>query len=198
MKRKVIKILLLCILVFLIGIYSFVDKKYPIYDSEVQTEEYVLSGKLEKNTEVTQSFKTEAKAIDGISVKLVVEAESVDGQLLYAIYDESGEEVVKSSVSVAELKNDNFNVLRLEKCHLNRNQQYTLKMWCEDNSGISFYMTPSYNENGPLAIDQVEASGTMVLRVLEHKFDIETFIIVLFFAVYIYVFVRMLYKFFLK
>lgn len=198
MKKKIISILLVFILIVLIGAYSFVDKKYPVYDPDIPTEEYVLSGTLENGEESTQTFQTEAEAIDGISIKVVVNGDNATGQLFYALCDEDNTELLRESVSIEELKSDNFNVLRFERYDLNKDEQYTLKLRNESDSGLSFYITPSSNINGALTVDDIQESGTMVLRILKHKFDVETFIVVLFFAVYIYFFIRMLYRFFLK
>ena len=198
MKKKIISILLICVLIVLIGVYSFIDKMYPVYDSNIPAEEYVLSETLETGEESVQTFRTEAEAIDGISIKVVVNGENSTGQLFYALCDEGDTELVRESVSIEELKSDNFNVLRFKRCDLNKDQQYTLKLRNESDSDLSFYITPSSSINGPLTVGGVQENGTMILRILEHGFDVETFIVVLFFAIYIYFFVRMLYRFFLK
>ena len=198
MKKKIISILLICVLIVLIGVYSFIDKMYPVYDSDVPAEEYVLSETMETREESVQTFRTEAEAIDGISIKVVVNEENSTGQLFYALCDEGDTELVSESVSIEELKSDNFNVLRFKRCDLNKDQQYTLKLRNESDSDLSFYITPSNSINGPLTVGGIQENGTMILRILEHGFDVETFIVVLFFAIYIYFFVRMLYRFFLK
>ena len=63
-------------------------------------------------------------------------------------------------------------------------------------NSISLYKTVSTEENTTMEQNGVKTEGTLVMREVTHVFDWETFVVVFCFAIYIIVFIKMLYKFF--
>ena len=51
-------------------------------------------------------------------------------------------------------------------------------------------------ENTNMLVDAEEIDGTVVMKTVTKRFDLETFFVVLVFAVYIMFFIRLLYKLF--
>lgn len=186
----------ICILILLTGLYSFVDKKYPIYDTQIPTEEYVLSNELAEGTGCSQTFVNAGKSMKKISIKCFVDNEDSAGTLKYAVYDENGKELRLSEKKISDLKTAKFNNFSFDSIDDGKGKTYTFRIWSEGKSGVYLYKTSSTNKQTHLIYDQNEEEGTLVLRTVAHIFDWETFVVVLCFAIYIVVFIRVLYKFF--
>ena len=66
----------------------------------------------------------------------------------------------------------------------------------EETKGIGLYYSPEDQTGKSFTIAGVKTDGTMILRTIDHGFDLETFIVTLGFVIYVVVFLRVLYKLF--
>ena len=188
----------ICILVLLTGLYSFVDKKYPVYDTAVPTEEFILCDEVSEGTEYSQTFVNVGKSLKAVNVKCVVNDEDSAGILNYAICDENGKEIRLGEKKICDLKSAKFNNFSFDPIEESEGKTYTFKIWSEEKAGssVSLYKIFSTKKGTHLMENQNEVEGTLVLRSVTHMFDWETFVVVLCFLAYIIVFIRILYKFF--
>lgn len=69
MKSKIKWLIALIILVLLAGLYSVVDKKTPIYDTEIDNSEY-FSVDLREGDRISQSFLAPEDTLDGVMIKM--------------------------------------------------------------------------------------------------------------------------------
>ena len=185
------------ILLFVVT-YSFIDKKYPVYDAEIPAEEYVLCDEISNDTQYTQSFVNRGKNLKAISIKCIVNEPESLKELHYALYDEAGNEVRSGKKAINTIKTAKFNEFSFDTIKDCKDEFYTFKLWSEDEAagGVSVYKTASTNENTKLEENNSGIEGTMVLRTVTHMFDWETFTVVLCFVGYLAIFIRVLYKFF--
>lgn len=198
MKKTIKYGLVICILLFLIVIYSFVDKKYPIYDVEIPTEEYVLSEEISGGAEYSQTFVNAGESLKEVNVKCTVNDGTSVGKLKYVVYDENGVEIQNGEKEISDLKTAKFNSFSFDTIEDCEGETFTFKLWGEDTegSGICVYKTVLTEPGTRLEENNSETEGTLVLKTVTHKFDWETFVVVLCFFGYIVIFIRMLYKFF--
>lgn len=178
--------------------YSFIDKKYPVYDVEIPTEEYVLCDEISNDTEYAQSFVNRGESLKAVSIKCIVNEPESLKELNYALYDEAGNEVRSGKKAINTIKTAKFNEFSFDTIKDCKDEFYTFKLWSEDETagGVSVYKTTSTNENTKLEQNNSEIEGTMALRTVTHMFDWETFTVVLCFVGYLVIFIRVLYKFF--
>lgn len=186
------------IMLVLIILYSFVDKKYPVYDEEIPIEEYVLSEELTDGDSISQTFCAETESIRAVSLKCTVNGDASSGVFLYTLYDESGNKAGTGQIALSELKSGKFNMFEFDTIENCQGKDYTFEAKVENagESSISLYQTVSTEENTTMEQNGVKTEGTLVMREVTHVFDWETFVVVFCFAIYIIVFIKMLYKFF--
>lgn len=186
MKKKISYAIGICVILILIFLYSFVDKKYPIYDTDIATENYVPCEDIAGDNVVTQEFVSEVDTIKAVSLKCVVNSADADTTMSYALYDKEDNELERHEIKLGQIKSGKFNDFPLDNINNCQGESYVFKLWNQDksDSSMSVYKT-----------EDIE-SGTMVLRVIMHKFDWETFVVVCCFVCYIVFFIRVLYRFF--
>ena len=64
-------------------------------------------------------------------------------------------------------------------------------------NGVSFYVVPQKEEGAQvLNIKNNETEGSLAVRYVSHRFDMETFVVLLGFAAFIVIFMKLLYKLF--
>ena len=66
----------------------------------------------------------------------------------------------------------------------------------DEQNGIGFYIEPASQNEQLLVIRDTETDGTLVTRVICHRFDIETFVVTLGIIVFVVSFMKVLFKIF--
>lgn len=199
MKKRIISCLMLVIVIGFSYFYAHIDKNSYVYNRNADTGSFYGTGILEKNEDLTQTFIAEEDSIDGINIKVIISGNVENVVLHYALLDETLNTVCESSVYAVELKNNKFNQLELPEILGTKGKQYTLIL-NEENSdeqnGIGFYIEPDRQDNQQLSIKENETDGTLVTRIICHRFDLETFIVLLGMIAFVVVFMKILYKMF--
>ena len=80
-----------------------------------------------------------------------------------------------------------------------KEKQHTVLLSVENSdeqNGISFYVEPTKRGEHPLNIRGIEEEGTLVARVISHRFDGETLCVLLGMIAFVAAFMKILYKFF--
>lgn len=200
MKSRIKIFIIGVVIICAAAIYSFVDKTASIYDIQCDTSDF-QSVTLEKGKILSQTFQCTEEYLDGFSVKIT--ADNVpDNSMVKLCYNltESGKEkeCAQGVVSLEELKSGSFFKIRFDRISDCENKEYLLTislLECPEGNVRLFY-TPGGGENMELKYGGEFIDGTQVMRTLTHRFDVETFVVTLFFAAYIIVFMRWLYKLF--
>ena len=65
-----------------------------------------------------------------------------------------------------------------------------------DNAGISFYLSEREGQGGMLKVKGQETKGILAVRTLTHRFDLETFFVLLGILAFIAGFMNVLYRMF--
>lgn len=199
MKKRIKYVLVSIIAILFCFLYAHVDKTHNIYDANTDSSLYSMVI-LEKESFVSQSFKCVEKDLTGISIKLITNNVSKEGKLIYKLNDADGKEILKSKVALEELKSGRINKIKFDrKIQECKNNWYTISFSVSDlkpDENVQVYYDSHGEKKGELFIGEQSAEGTIILRTLTHRFDLETFIVTICFIIYFAVFFRILYKLF--
>ncbi len=201
MKKKLgIIILGMGVLIFAY-LYAHIDKNTYLYDRNTDSAELIGTGIPAAGEEITQSFTSVEDTIDGINVKATVIGDAGHVGLEYSLLDEESGEVVRTeTMPGTEIKNNKFNVLKFQTLQDTKGKNYTLSLsesGADDNTGISFYLSEEIGgTQGLLRVRGQETNGNLVVRILTHRFDLETFVVLLGILAFIAGFMNVLYRMF--
>ena len=200
MKKKLgIVILGIGVLVFAY-FYAHIDKNTYLYDRNTDSAELIGTGIPAAGEEITQSFTCAEDSIDGINLKATVIGDVGNVGLEYSILDgESGEAVRTETVPGSEIKNNKFNILKSQTLKGTKGKNYILRLsesGSGDYAGISFYLSEREGFQGKLVVKGQEVGGDLAVRTLTHRFDLETFVVLLGILAFIAGFMNVLYRMF--
>ena len=199
MKKKIVPWLLICIVIILAYFYAYIDKNSYIYDKNADTGSFYSTGILVEGEEIAQTFTAEEKSIDGLNLKISLLGNVEDVIVNYTILNEGDEVIFTGNVAASELKNSKFNRLEIPKITGTKEKEYTVVLSEEktdEQNGVAFYIVPGSKTNHQLTIKGNETDGTLIARSICHRFDVETFIVLLGIIVFVAVFMKILYKLF--
>ncbi len=183
MKKKVVFVLAIILLLVVARVYAVIDRTTDIYNSQIESSDYVAVG-LTENKIVEQKFKSVEDYLDGMSIKLDVSGNPGSVTLEYTLIEaESQKEVAQGEMSLEDVRSGKFFPLEFERVNESKGKTYIFKITvkeCDENSVVSVYY----------------ANDILVARTLRHGFDLETFIITVCFMAYVLVFMKWLSKLF--
>ena len=196
--KKRLKYFILCIIIVVCCyLYSHVDKTHDIYNSEVDTGLY-LAIALENGNSGSQLFKCQEEHLDGVSIKMSVNSVSMQGKLKYVLYDEKGKSLTSGELAIEEIKSGRINKILFEKSIENtKNNSYIISfspVELQDGEYIGIYYLQE--KSSQFIVGGKEVGGTMILGTVTHRFDVETFVVLIGFVIYFVLFFNILYKLF--
>lgn len=191
-------ILVVLILAFL---YAHIDKNSYLYDRNADTSAFISTGTLLDGEVISQKFVSEEDILSGINIKCSVLGDASDVEVQYRLLDaENGKEVASGSVNADEIKNNKFNQFQIEQIDSAKETEYLFEITetgADATNGVSFYVVPQKEEDAHvLHIKNNETEGALAARYVSHRFDAETFVVLLGFVAFIVIFMKLLYKLF--
>jgi len=199
MRKKVFSCLVLCIVIVLSYVYAHIDKNHYVYDKNADTSTYVGTHIVVDGEFVKQSFVANDDTIDGINLKIAVYGNPENLILQYSILDSDDAIVAEAEVVGTELQHNKFNYLQLSTIENTKGNLYTLMLGvkhADEQNGLGFYIEPGSKENMTLLVREQETKGALVTRITSHRFDVETFVVLLGIIVFITGFMKVLDKYF--
>ncbi len=200
MKKKITVILLIAGVLVLAYLYAHIDKNTYLYDRNTDSADLTGTGILEEKEEILQSFTCAEDSIDGINLKATVIGSPENVELQYALTDpESGEAILQGKIQGLEIKNNKFNKLKFPVLKGTKGKNYILRLTesgTGEEVGIGFFLSPTGEQGQELRVRGNDTQGTLAVRVLTHRFDLETFIVLLGIIAFIAGFMKVLYKLF--
>lgn len=199
MKKKLKYIIIGIIVIAGAYFYSHIAKTHMIYDREVDTSDYKNTGViLEGNVE--QQFKSKEETLDGVRVKCQVVGRPQQETIEYTLTDIEQQSILATGeAKVQDLKNSKFYEFKFDEITGCKDKEYLFTLNIKNGSaeeGIAFYYEGVIEEHTSLAVNGEQKEGTLILKTVTHRFDLETFAVILFFALYIVVFMKFLYRLF--
>ena len=199
MKKKIISCFVICVVIVLSYFYAHIDKNSYIYNRNADTGTFYSTGILEEGEEIMQSFIAEEDAIDGINIKVSMAGNVEKVVVKYAILDENATKLYEGTIPAVQLEGNKFNQLEVEKIEDTKGKTYTLVLSAEnanEQNGVAFYLEPGRYFEQKLMIKGNETDGTIVMRSICHRFDVETFVVLLGMVAFVTGFMKVLYKLF--
>ena len=199
MKNKakaIIKTGILSVVVIALAyVYSHVDKNSYLYDRNTDT--FNSIGVLEGNGSIQQTFVAQDKSIDGVNIKVTSVGDVEDVVVHYSLVDKVTGDTVTQKVAAKNLKSNKFNYLELPTVQDAKGKTFTVIFTAEnadEENGIIFYTVPVKKTNHKLHVDGEQQEGILAMRTVCHRFDTETFVVLLGIVVFVVLFMRTLYK----
>lgn len=200
MKKKLRIVLFVAGVLVLAFLYAHIDKNTYLYDRNTDSSELIGTGILEEKEEIRQSFTCPEDSIDGINLKATIIGSVENVNVEYSLLDpESGDVVRTESVRGTEIKNNKFNKLKFPVLKETKGKSYILRVTesgTSEEAGISFYLCKEDKTGEQLTVRDRATQGVLVVRLLTHRFDLETFVVLLGIVAFIVGFMNVLYKLF--
>ena len=198
--KKLVKRAVLIIIVLVCAfLYAHVDKIRYFYDRSIESNDYIGTGIL-VDQEITQNFVSEEETLDGVQTKCTVSGSAENVEIHYTLMDlEENKVVAEGIVSGADIKNSKFTRFTFPQLTDCKGKKYSItfkETGSNELNGIAFYTVQDTREDMELTVRGNDIQGTLVARTLTHRFDWETFVVVLIFVAYITLFMKLLYKLF--
>ena len=194
---KKISILIIGALTIIVGLfYANIDKKTYIYDRNNE-ENNVAIGTVEE--EISQEFSVKEDTINALAIKGQYIGDVTNKELELQLVDEDNNVLLEKTIKESELANNKFTELPFDVIKDTANKKLTLVLRSIDfdkNNGISFVKNSASTPEMKLNINDEDTDGTLVFKTITHRFDVETFVIFVLFILYIFVFIRVLYRLF--
>lgn len=199
MKKKIKSVILIAVVIALSFLYAHIDKNRYLYDRETPSETYAGTGILKDGEELKQTFVSEEDTLDGLNIKSTIVGNVDQVVLEYSVTDNQTGETAEGTIRGTDVKNNKFNQYKIPGISGAKGREYTIVLretGSDEGNGITFYVDTSEHLKGSLTIRGEKTQGALVARTLSHRFDLETFIVLLGFVTFVVVFIRVLYKLF--
>lgn len=184
-KKKMAAVIILILIAF---IYGHIHKTHAIYDRTVENDQYImLDG---SQSQITQEFICEEDSLDGIQVKCQNLQEDPEAEIRVYLQDcENGGIVAKSVKKAGEIKTGKFNEFSFDTVSRCRGKAYKVVF---EKDFLALYAEKTSEEGTNLKINSEESEGTLILKTVTYRFDIETFCVFMLLVSYICVFFQFL------
>lgn len=186
--KKIKKMAAVIILILIAFIYGHIHKTHAIYDRTVENDQYImLDG---SQSQITQEFICEEDSLDGIQVKCQNLQEDPEAEIRVYLQDcENGGIVAKSVKKAGEIKTGKFNEFSIDTVSRCRGKAYKVVF---EKDFLALYAEKTSEEGTNLKINSEESEGTLILKTVTYRFDIETFCVFMLLVSYICVFFQFL------
>ena len=186
--RKVKKLAAVIVLILLAFVYGHVHKTHAIYDRTVENDQYImLDG---SRSQITQEFICEEDSLDGIQVKCQNLQEDPEAEIRVYLQDcENGGIVAKSVKKAGKIKTGKLNEFSFDTVSRCRGKAYKVVF---EKDFLALYAEKTSEEGTNLKINSEESEGTLILKTVTYRFDIETFCVFMLLVSYICVFFQFL------
>ena len=199
MKRKIPILIGGVLVIALTFVYAHISKTHCIYDTEIDTSDYLSTAAM-LNEEISQTFISQEDTLDGMSVKVRLTGETSGIETVYKLVDIENGKVVAEGNTEGDVFEDSkfykFKFNTIENCR-GKEYQFVIQNQGETSgNSINFCYETNIEKDTKMEIDANEQNGTLILKTVTDRFDIETFCVLLIFIIYIVFFLKFIYKLF--
>ena len=199
MKKKIGSILGILIVLVAVFAYAHIAKTHCIFDKDIDMSEYKDTS-IYVNGEFIQRFTSVEDHLDGISIKCRITGEAQNITLKYYLTEvDTGLQVAEGCTTGDQIKNSKFYEFSFDTVEGCKDKEFEFKIIAEgedEENSINFCYMSDCQEGTSLIFNGEEIEGTMALKTVTNRFDLETFCVLLIFIIYIWAFMKFLYKLF--
>ncbi|SHK15537.1 hypothetical protein SAMN02745243_02321 [Hespellia stercorisuis DSM 15480] len=200
MKKKIKIVIGIVIALAVCFLYAHIEKNNVIYDRTVDDSEYKQTGVIESGN-LNQSFVCKEDLLKGVNVKCVIVGDVSNVKIAYKLVNTGTGEEYTGTVDAKKLKNNKYYEFGMEQISGCENQEFEFileEKGATAENGISFYITPQSEKNTVLNVKGNPTEGTVIMKTVSYRFDVETFVVLFACVAFIAGFMRMLYGLFNK
>lgn len=205
------KIILIVIAVFLGALYSFGVWPRAIYNTDIGANSYENTGALQSGVVLQQEYTCVDDGMCGLKIKLTKQESQTIGNYNWSLTDSStGKTIASGVIDEESTGNSEFvsssaqkrgNVeLDVPRQKDSKGKKYVLSIQSDDvaeNQTMAMYMTEKSKVTTVLSIDGNNIDNKAIVLKVEYKrFNVETFIVFLGIMLYLYCFVKFVYRLF--
>lgn len=200
--KKVRAIIVIVVILVASFAYAHIAKANMIYDKSIDSSEYLTTGVVDGAVE--QKFVSVENSLNGVSVKCQLNGDTTGAKVVMELSDgETGEVIARSELKADDMKNGKFNTFSFPEIQDCKGRSFRVQFENENadvkqGCGISFSFQNKSEENAKLIINGNETEGTLILKTITDRFDLETFCVLLLMIAYIAGFLWFLSKLFGK
>lgn len=195
--KKMKSLIIIILILAATFLYAHIGKNNLVYDKNVDNSQYISTGAVSK---IEQTFVCREKTLDGFRAKCQVIGDVKGMKVKYSLIDmKDGKEIAQGTADAEKIKNGRFYYFRFDKvenCEGNTYKVIFENEGSDESRGIGFSIQPDTEEGTDLIIKGVDTTGTMIVKAVTQRFDLETFVVMLVFILYIAAFIKFLYKLF--
>lgn len=185
--KKIKKMAAVIVLILLAFVYGHVHKTHAIYDRMIENDQYVMMDvsqvRYRRNLSVRRRYWMESGECQNLQ-------EDPETEIRIYLQDcENGETVAESVKKVGDIKTGKFNEFSFDTVTRCRGKAYKVVF---EKDSIALYTEKTSEEGTNLKINSEESEGTLILKTVTYRFDIETFCVFLLLVLYICVFFQFL------
>ena len=197
--KKMKKVVLVVAVLIIAIVYSYISKMQMIYDKNIDPSDYLNTG-IMGNKVLVQSFICRESSLDGIAIKCQLLGDVSDVELHYSVVNKSENKIIShGKIKANEIQSTKFNIFTFDTVKNCKNKEFELTISsvnATETNGIAFYYQDGVEQNTKMMIDGKTVNGTMIMKTITNRFDIETFCVFLLFVIYVTCFIKFLYKLF--
>ena len=209
---KTLKKVLIVILIIVAGIaYSYGTWPRAIFNTDVGSLSYEKTDFLTTGSDLEQNFVCGRKGFAGFTIKLLKQNGQQLGNYEWTIQEvESGEVIAKGTIGEKETQTRQFQSsnpqkqgiisVEIPRQETSKGKEYKLTLRAtemQDTESAAVYMTEKGTVAGELKVNgEVIADRASIVKADCKRFNVETFIVFLGIAVYLWAFIKFMYKLF--
>ena len=189
---KQIKRIVACGLVILAAfLYAHIGKTNAIYDRQSDSSTYGIA----ENTGfmIGQQFICKETSMNAIQVKCQVQHTGEENVTLTLTDMESGKTVASSTKTLSEIENGKWNTFSFETVENCKGKAYQMVL---EGETLTCFVQQGIQPETKLLVNGAEQDGTLLMKTVTKRFDIETFGVFLILVLYVCFFFRFLKRLF--
>lgn len=189
---KQIKRMVVYVLVVLVAfLYAHIAKTNAVYDRQSDSSTYGITGNTQMAVE--QEFVCVEKAMDAIQVKCQVQ-QTENAYVNLTLMDiASGNVVASCRKELAEIESGKWNTFSFETVENCKGKMYQVIL---EGEGMTYFAEQSTEPETRLCVNGTEQEGTLLIKTVTRKFDVETFGVFLMLVLYAFWFFHFLNRLF--
>lgn len=197
--KRIKQIVGVLIIVFCVFLYAHIAKTNNVYDKKIDSSEYLNTGVVCDGI-IEQKFVCAEDSLDGVRAKVQVLGDITDVNVRYRLIDDQTGECVAEGIKAAtEIKPGRFCEFPFDSVERTKGKNYTIEFEnenAEEDYGVGFLFQPKTQAGTELTLSGNYTEGTLVVKTLTNRFDFETFAMLLIIIMYIFIFMKFLYRLF--